>query len=73
MERILKNTRLINKPLIIRKKISDKIDTIIKNYKNIRIKAKGFNWDINASTYKIYNLNSPYSTIVKDFILKKYL
>ena len=72
-ERMLKDTRLVDKLLMIKKKVANKMDAIIKDYKNIRIKAEGSGWDTNVGTYKIYNLNSSHSTIVGDFILKKYL
>ena len=40
-ERILEDIRLVDKLLIIKKKIINKINAIIKNYKNIKIKVEG--------------------------------
>ncbi|KAF6235230.1 hypothetical protein HO173_006424 [Letharia columbiana] len=70
-ERILKDTGLVDKPLVTKKKAADKMDAMVKDYKDMRMKAEGSGWGTDAGTHKTHDLNSPHGTTVGDFILKK--
>ena len=70
-QRMLEETGLENKQLATKKKAADKLDTMIKDYKDIKMKVEGPGWGIDAGPHKEHDLTSPHGATVKEYISKK--
>lgn len=70
-EKMLQATGLINKKLATKKKAADKLDAMVKDYKNMRMKAAGSGWGTDAETHKAHVLATVHGSTVEDYILKR--
>ena len=70
-EKMLQETGLIDKALTTKKKAADKMDSMVKAYKDMRMKAEGSGWGTDAATHKENYLATAHGTTVNDYILKK--
>lgn len=70
-ERMLQETNRCTKPLANKKKAADKLDVMIKQYEDMRLKARRSCWGVEAEAHKQHEMISKYGSTVEEYILKK--
>ena len=66
---MLEATGLLTKPLATKKKAADKIEDMIKKYKDVQTMAEGSGWGMNVETHKQSVMKD--GSTINEYILKK--